>query len=41
VSVCGYIKFINPDVEALDCVKKSMEIRKNNIIVEKQKGQPS
>jgi hypothetical protein len=41
VSVCGNIKFINPDAEALDCVKKLMEIRKCNIIAEKQEEQQS
>ncbi|MHB1483106.1 MAG: hypothetical protein ACYCYI_00430 [Saccharofermentanales bacterium] len=32
VSVCGYIKFKNPGIEELVCIKKLMGIRKNNII---------
>jgi len=37
VSICGYVKFKNPDAEALDCVKKLMELRKSNIISENAK----
>lgn len=35
VSACGYIKFKNPDSDALTCVKKMMELRKKDILANK------